>query len=1071
MFHSASADILLKTLLQGNFSTWLDKTLVINHDDWFHPGGSRYYVNETIFSYSDVGISSHRIVEDSLTAQHQPEFDLDKNCTAVLTGLNNPRGNIIVVGCNATFSASFICAPTSFSLLEHISQSMNLKSLTQTCPDNYLLLQNTNKCFLIIETPTPLMWRDANVMCTTWNGTVISVVFTSWPQIPDYSMELKRIFKVVLASYTRETKIDLQIPLQLLEGNALMEYIFGHALKNDVLENYLLENLRSTYFSEARSLILFANINNKCAIVDYSLLRVFFQTAAKNFVSDEGWGAKYRSCSDFVNTPVLICQQNVVQKQLNNLCSMDFFNCIDGTCVLYLYVCDLFLDCFDGSDEKSCYLNLSHINSIRLSTELSHAFPDHHVDNASLRNAEMIVLIHTLCDGLYLSRSDIERKLCKMRIKVYKNPSKMHTKRNIYSALHMSESDTLITKFIDEWKYKYHESELEVNRTYGAEINIFHNYTVACEEGNHCIVYDRTCSITNYSYAKWSNDMLFCKDFSCPGLFKCVEYFCLAMSQVCDGHIDCRYGDDEMFCDNLTCPGLLKCRGENRCISYEELCNGHIDCLYSYDDELYCSSCPVGCQCFGYLISCATNNSLEKLSNVTLYTKGIVLEGTLTDLTIESLSLIGLIYINSSYTGTKHITSSSRLKSHINHIIFADFSYNYITDIMFLSFPIFFKITTLDLTNNYIVFFGDIKLKFLYVLYLTNNNIITLFLADMHLPNIKLIDIGNTGFPFTVNVLFYSSRRKHMLSVQVTNRLLCCFLKTNMRCIHEGISPRCYGVLKNKLSKGFLYGSTMLSICLATLISIKCLKIKMKVSNPYNTTIVNQVISDWFIIIYCISIVFADILNVNIIEWRKSWLCLLLNFVLFVSLECSIIFKCFCVIIMVFKIVFPFKHQCQWLRYTAFLSCMLWLCTGALYSIHIAMPTSSQNQILPLDIFCSLGECIQTNTPLKWSALLIDLLGFISFFVAEYFTYKTLNLGTYDSFSMVGHTKTNVHCVMINIGRILYADFLIRIYLNIILVSNMLDIQLNKDYCFLCVIFLRSVSVVISEFINIFFII
>ena len=104
----------------------------------------------------------------------------------------------------------------------------------------------------------------------------------------------------------------------------------------------------------------------------------------------------------------------------------------------------------------------------------------------------MIVLIHTLCDGIYLSRSDIERKLCKMRIKVYKNPSKMHTKRNIYSALHMSESDTLITKFIDEWKYKYHESELEVNRTYGVEINIFHNYTVACEEGNHCIVYDRT---------------------------------------------------------------------------------------------------------------------------------------------------------------------------------------------------------------------------------------------------------------------------------------------------------------------------------------------------------------------------------------------------------------------------------------------------------------------------------------------------------------------------------------------------------------------------------------------------
>ena len=66
-----------------------------------------------------------------------------------------------------------------------------------------------------------------------------------------------------------------------------------------------------------------------------NLCCVFFsKLLQKNFVPDEGWGGKYRSCSDFVNTPVLICQKNVVQKQLNNLCSRDFFNCIDGTCVL-----------------------------------------------------------------------------------------------------------------------------------------------------------------------------------------------------------------------------------------------------------------------------------------------------------------------------------------------------------------------------------------------------------------------------------------------------------------------------------------------------------------------------------------------------------------------------------------------------------------------------------------------------------------------------------------------------------------------------------------------------------------
>ena len=116
-----------------------------------------------------------------------------------------------------------------------------------------------------------------------------------------------------------------------------------------------------------------------------------------------------------------------------------------------------------------------------------------------------------------------------------------------------------------------------------------------------------------------------CKHIACPGMFKCREYYCLLMSSVCDGQIDCLNGDDEEYCSNTSCPGLLKCRGEIRYLSAEQICDGYVDCVSSFDDEITCkSSCPSSCLCHGYNIQWSGLGFIGNKTDLRqLYFKGV----------------------------------------------------------------------------------------------------------------------------------------------------------------------------------------------------------------------------------------------------------------------------------------------------------------------------------------------------------------------------------------------------------------------------------------------------------------
>ncbi len=101
-----------------------------------------------------------------------------------------------------------------------------------------------------------------------------------------------------------------------------------------------------------------------------------------------------------------------------------------------------------------------------------------------------------------------------------------------------------------------------------------------------------------------------CKDFECNRMFKCPNFYCVPLSYVCDGKLDCPFGSDEQIdiCKNENaCPNHFHCKDSKVCSHIMDICNGVIDCPFG-DDEYLCDlvgvKCPESCTCFHHSLFC-----------------------------------------------------------------------------------------------------------------------------------------------------------------------------------------------------------------------------------------------------------------------------------------------------------------------------------------------------------------------------------------------------------------------------------------------------------------------------------
>ena len=97
----------------------------------------------------------------------------------------------------------------------------------------------------------------------------------------------------------------------------------------------------------------FADVNQTCHTLDFAVAT--FNLDGRHDPT-RGWGVKCRSCSEAVRVSAIKCEK---PNKINAVkCQSNRFPCHDKTCVLLIYRCDFVQDCFDGSDEINCILNV-----------------------------------------------------------------------------------------------------------------------------------------------------------------------------------------------------------------------------------------------------------------------------------------------------------------------------------------------------------------------------------------------------------------------------------------------------------------------------------------------------------------------------------------------------------------------------------------------------------------------------------------------------------------------------------------------------------------------------------------
>ncbi len=102
-----------------------------------------------------------------------------------------------------------------------------------------------------------------------------------------------------------------------------------------------------------------------------------------------------------------------------------------------------------------------------------------------------------------------------------------------------------------------------------------------------------------------------CSAFQCNTNFKCLNFYCISWSYVCNGRWDCPHGSDEQTSYSCggerTCPGFFRSKESQMCLHTQNVCDCHLQ-----DDEVLCQlkshHCLLQCSCLLLALLCAHVN-------------------------------------------------------------------------------------------------------------------------------------------------------------------------------------------------------------------------------------------------------------------------------------------------------------------------------------------------------------------------------------------------------------------------------------------------------------------------------
>ena len=466
----------------------------------------------------------------------------------------------------------------------------------------------------------------------------------------------------------------------------------------------------------------------------------------------------------------LVCKTNTEPLLIKN---SNTFRCKTGGFISSLYICDGTNDCSPikslGTDEVGCLCN-----SVR------------QVYKSNCRN------LTSFCSPLHYMTKD---RKCSMYLNqhIYQHTTKdeeyKFSCQNNITLVDLSLLDDLIPhceeNYLDESLLKI----IVKNKTY---IPCPMKGQLPCKTGHpKCYNISEICIYrldkhNNLYPCKTGAHIQKCDIFECHQHFKCLKYYCIPWSYICDGKWDCPDGYDETHghvCGKeRICVNQFKCKNSEVCIHIHDICNDFLDCPL-HDDEVLCPLkdviCPKSCECLNYALMCneITTDflSLQYLPHVAYH---------LVAVSLVSLSFLEqkkhVMVLNVSRNYIEVVCNSNTFSKHIQKV---DFSWNLIQNISKKCFENLANLHEIKLNRNKI---SLLKPKSFYSLKtvsidLSSNSLQCILKgAFYNISMLYLLQINDN--PLT-QVHFQNFIDVHVRILQTSDFYICCITSHLLACL------------------------------------------------------------------------------------------------------------------------------------------------------------------------------------------------------------------------------------------------------------------------------------------------